>query len=491
MELPLDGLVQLGVVDQRTCLVHLLTSEQKWLPGRLSRWRLGEDDQGDLMLLDQQTGMGERAAECFHGVVVLDPEDESLYVAEGDTLQTYDDFMGKHDPLDVGLVALGSEVCKLRVWRFRRPNGGSWCWWSLPDIHRGANSPSHSSASKWYHAWWPWWTKYLKGLGFDSPHFRRATPTAQSTTASEEKNSFLEQFGRVLPSYSLSTAALMLLLPRWACSTSRGYQEKGKEGAKKWYDFLDLLLASHVHTGEWKLKVYLDPEVQMLAVPNFSFSGVHPTELRVSAVGEVDLRPLGSGPALSRRLHEACNTDTTVKLTDLCISWSGPKLLNFAYCQLMCQIAARIEAKIHPTEQAGRKEVKKLVQPGAHGMSLGKFGKSMQQQLQVSRKSRMLQYLLAGREHFDGKLLSISGGCDAGRFGHRSCSLTVVCEPGGVAMWAPPVVLGPTTHPHPKCPVWQKNLNMFGCSCCSLKCYVNMEHPNFSGVLSLGPRLTH
>eukprot|EP00972_Heterocapsa_arctica_P066733 9847790-Heterocapsa_arctica.AAC.1 len=59
----------------------------------------------------------------------------------------------------------------------------------------------------------------------------------------------------------------------------------------------------------------------------------------------------------------------------------------------------------------------------------------------------MLQYLLAGRCHFDRQHLALSAACDAGRFGNRECLLTAIGTPDNRAMWAPPVAPPQTGNP--------------------------------------------
>lgn len=325
---------------------------------------------------------------------------------------------------------------QVRIWRFRRMNSGSTCWWSLPDIFWAADKPHSMPPNSWYHSWWPWWRKTLRSLGLDAPHFRRAAPTAHCRPPHDDE--ILEGLGRVLPSYSLSTYALFSLLPRWCGNGMRSSKCKGGGASRKWLALFQLFLQTFAIGGEWSLQLTMDIEAQY--VPGLGVVGSGPSvALMVAADGVLGLAPLDRRCPMGAKILEATDFAETTDLADFMLCLCRKKVLSCAFVQVVGQVAARIEGRFG---QSGYADSASLPR-GLHSQSLGRFGKSMQRQLKHSRRARMLQYLLAGREHFDRPLLAMSGACDAGRFGNREVMLVAFATPDNTLMWAPPVVPSP------------------------------------------------
>lgn len=334
------------------------------------------------------------------------------------------------------------------MWRFRRLCGGASCWWSLPDLFLAADKPHNMLPSAWYHSWWPWWRKALRAIGLDAPHFRRAMPTVQQAVA-EDDCDLLENAGRVLPSYSLSTFALFALLPRWCGCGLRSASTKAAAASKKWTTFFGFLVDTCVQGGPWMLPLRMDFDAQF--VPGMGVIATGGTvHLPVTAENMVILRPLDNGTPQGTRLLQACDFAEELGLVDFMGRLAMKKNLAFGFVQCVGHLAAKVEARFaSPAAQSEKASDKSAVLTAVHAQSLGRFGKTVKQTLKHSRRARMLQYLLAGRRHFDSseEQLAFSGVCDAGRFGRRECMLIAVGTPDNVVMWAPPVV-----HPHKKTP---------------------------------------
>lgn len=272
------------------------------------------------------------------------------------------------------------------------------------------------------------------------PHYRRAAPTAQRADGAENNNNVLERFGRVLPGYSLSSFVLLALFPRWCASGLRSQKDKGAHASKKFKTLFNLLLETYL-SGEWGLEIIVDFDAQI--IPGFGAHGTGPrVVLPVDVDGVVRTDLLSNGSAQGQRLYAACGGVDELQLADLAIAWCSQKKLAYGFIQLVGQVATRIEGVLMPPKQekSVAKGASQPVQAGSHSQGLGAFGLNVAAQLKASRRARMIQYLLAGRKHFDRDLIAMSGVCDAGRFGHRECLLVACATPDGVVMWAPPVV---------------------------------------------------
>lgn len=258
----------LGRQNGQATALNTLTWEKRLLPGGSGDWQVLTDD-GEASLRRQSTGETISANECFEQAVVYDPDDELLFVHDtSGRLRPWNDAICQFDPMDVKLQTLGHCVTTLCAWRFRRLNAGCCVWWSLSDIYSSADTPHSVQPSRWYHSWWPWWTKTSRLMEVDFPRLRRAAPTSQSKPESME---LVEKHGRVLPGYSMSTVGLMIILPRWCGTGLRAKQDKAACASRKWRAFFELLVNSYLLGGEWEITFCLDQQVQCF--PNFSCLG--------------------------------------------------------------------------------------------------------------------------------------------------------------------------------------------------------------------------
>lgn len=247
MELPFEGLVSLHSCHGRATLLHKLTWETVALPGPPSAWSLTIDSEGVVRVRDSSGQNDVVASHCFSATVLCEVETESLHVLpQGGDLVSFADFLSPHKPLDVQMRHLGKVCATTRAWRFDRSQGGAVCFWSLPDLYAAANAPYSMSASQWYHSWWPWWTKRLGGFGISaSPHLRRASPTSQTGQAAQDDT--FEMAYKVLPSYSMSTYALIALLSQWCSPPARGKNKSAEQIApKRWSQFATMLFETYI-----------------------------------------------------------------------------------------------------------------------------------------------------------------------------------------------------------------------------------------------------
>lgn len=334
MELPLEGLVSLCSCDGRATLLHHLTWEIATLPGPPSAWSLGVDSEGVVRVRDTTGQNDVVASHCFSATVLCDLEKESLHVlpSSGDLI-SFGDFLGANKPLDVRLRHLGIVCVTTRAWLFRRSQGGAFCFWSLPDLYAAADAPYGMSASQWYHSWWPWWAKRLGSLGLAAlPHLRRATPTSQASQAAHDDK--LESNYRVLPLYSLSTFALVALLPQWCSQPARGKIRSADQVApSQWTQFATMLFDTHLRGSDRDFNLFLDLTVEV--IPGLHPCGFHPVKVQVDAGGFMDLQPLRERPFAGPPLLEPFGDQVRqVGLLDLLKAWGSRKQFFFAYKQL-------------------------------------------------------------------------------------------------------------------------------------------------------------
>lgn len=153
MELPLSGIVEAHATVRGAVLVHRLTWEIRELPGDAAHWVLAEDNGGALRLRDT-AGVNDLAVgEVFETVVPYNTADDTLHCLGPDgEVVAFSDHMGQRDALEVPMSYLRKELVRVRVWRFRKQQRGSWLWWALGDGYAAANKPFDMSASQWYHS---------------------------------------------------------------------------------------------------------------------------------------------------------------------------------------------------------------------------------------------------------------------------------------------------------------------------------------------------
>ena len=95
------------------------------------------------------------------------------------------------------------------------------------------------TAQQWYHKHWQKWGHKLSKLGLDTPHLRRALPTKHARSEHVLTSVLLPE--RVLEFFSVSTKALLILLPEWVHRKEQCHKKAG-DNACAWNEVLEGLL---------------------------------------------------------------------------------------------------------------------------------------------------------------------------------------------------------------------------------------------------------
>ena len=382
----------------------------------------------------------EQFAADILGISLFKETDSGSYVVvEGEDMQWFGEYMSCHTNHEIHIPIAGSLRGHLQgITEFRRKQAGCQVWWHLPSLHMGLNiqgTPSH-----WYHKYWPRWQNKLQKLGLSGVHMRRALQTKHSKL---DQNHKLELAipERVLEAYSLSTRALLALLPSWAAPVKHVKSDDTKSRAFE--QFFDALMRQWGHP--------LQDTTWHIAMPctgsrDETETKTQSIQLRVKSDGHVTC--IGtekfSDVEAVRCLQQFDPLDLTLK--SILMSWGAAGIhARSCFMELVAKVSGILEARILA---CGHKEV--VGDPAAEtaGTPAGKTKRkrtrqtlknSAREALVTNQRRACLKYWFCGRRIFH-LVMHLALACDFSRVSRRGCGVGFVGDQENNGMWAPPQV---------------------------------------------------
>ena len=168
-------------------------------------------------------GKEECAADLLKIALFRDEESQQFVVVEENDIHLYHEYMALHTNHVVHIPMRGSAGMEQHISLFARPHDSCHVWWHLPSMWGQLHFSG--TAQAWYHKHWKRWsTNLAKKHDLLIPHLRRALPTKQA--AEESPQEFIQLPERVLEVFSMSTKALLALLPQWSTEKSQHRDNK-------------------------------------------------------------------------------------------------------------------------------------------------------------------------------------------------------------------------------------------------------------------------
>lgn len=444
VELSYEGRLHLDKLDGCSFqLTDIVTSERVKITGE--GWSLVVDEDGSEACLARCLPGGEPEVQhidqLMQRLVFVSSDSGERFVkighGQGRKIYSLDKAMTSYKTGTLGLqVGPTSARLSLKVHVFQRPRGGNLrAFFDLHDVYRALRmSACKGVPSKWVWHSMQTWTAYFVSLGL-------GVQLVRSTSVADDDDDPWSQ--RCLPATCASSAALLLLLGRWAfLSRERGGLSSSEQREAAGEIFGRLCDAALEGVG-LRLRVSLVVEWRCRWPRPAVLAGEVTVDVCISAGGEVDFRSLAQlascpGPHRAVAKHTMAALSLTgalcrssVAQVFACASKASARAV---VGQIALSIAAALEVRMGQMAMGKDSAV-------ASGMSFRWLSmvESIQWGYQLDEKlARYMQSCVAACLHQTMITLATDK--------HSGCGVplqnTIICLPSGTAMLCPPQVFG-------------------------------------------------